>query len=209
MVRQMHFRLLQDAFHSPGPAMDQGPADAGIGEDRAVFLPAAVLSLRQPALHQGLPGGCDIQALGRRRADRQRAVHRLPLLHGRLSLRRPQLQLGCPARSARGFGRKVTRPNMDIRAESEPSKNATSAPTWRRWACSPPASAAARWARFTTATRTKTRSPMPKARPSACRSCCWIAAVTGTWRNWAPSRASITCRRRIECTRRQAHRIKD
>jgi Fe-S-cluster-containing dehydrogenase component len=40
-----------------------------------------------------------------------------------------------------------------------------------------------------------------RAKPQRLSNCCSIAADTATWKNWEPSRASITCRPPTECTR--------
>ena len=194
--------LLQDAFRPAGPAVDQGPADAGREAHRPLLLPAALLPLRQPALHQGLPGGRDVQAAGRNRADRQRALHRLPVLHGRLPVRRAELQLGpAPAiRPRRGAGvlagARIPAPRRhggEMRLLRR---------TWPRRTAARHAPPAARWARSTTATRTKTPSPTPRARRSGSPNCCKTAPAIATWRSLAPSRGSITCRRRAAHFRR-------
>ena len=70
---------------------------------RAPALPGALQPLREPALRAGLPHQGHLEAAaGRHRDDGLAPLHRLPLLHGGLPLRRAQLQLAGPAaRSSR------------------------------------------------------------------------------------------------------------
>ena len=64
--------------------------------------PAAVQPLRQPPLRPGLPDPGDLEAgVGRHRDDGLAPLHRLPVLHRRLSLRLAQLQLARPAAAHR------------------------------------------------------------------------------------------------------------
>ena len=53
--------------------------------------------LHQPALRPGLPDQGHVQTGRRDRHDGLSPLHRLPVLHGRLSLRFPEFQLGGPA----------------------------------------------------------------------------------------------------------------
>ena len=56
----------------------------------------AVPAMRQPALRQGMSRRGDLAGAGRDHGDRLRLVHRLPVLHGRVPLRRAPLQLQRP-----------------------------------------------------------------------------------------------------------------
>ena len=67
---------------------------AGRGPRGGPFLHSGGLpAVRESALHQGLPHRRHLGGEGRHRGDRLRLVHRLPLLHGRVPLRRPPFQL--------------------------------------------------------------------------------------------------------------------
>ena len=66
----------------------------GRGPRRRPLLHSRQLpAVRESALHQGLPHGATWAGEGRHRGHRLRLVHRLPLLHGGLPLRRAALQL--------------------------------------------------------------------------------------------------------------------
>ncbi len=66
----------------------------GDGAAAGPLLPARRLpAVRQPALREELPGRRDLEGARRHRRDRLRLVHRLPLLHVGLPLRRAALQL--------------------------------------------------------------------------------------------------------------------
>jgi molybdopterin-containing oxidoreductase family iron-sulfur binding subunit len=60
---------------------EQAPA-----EDK-VYLPVSCMQCEDSPLLQGVPDRCHLDRAGRHRGDRLRLVHRLPLLHGRVSLR--------------------------------------------------------------------------------------------------------------------------
>src|SRR4051794_7076645 len=60
--------------------------------------------------------------------------------------------------------KKGIRPSRDIPGELEQLRNVISAPKWRQWECCRPAPAAARWARFIMAMKTKMPSPIQRAR---------------------------------------------
>ena len=64
---------------------------------RADGLPA----VPEPALHEGLSDRRHLDGAGRHRGHRLRLVHRLPLLHGGLPVRRAPFQLGRAVDSAR------------------------------------------------------------------------------------------------------------
>ena len=64
---------------------------------RADGLPA----LPERAVHEGLSGRGHVDRARRHRGHRLRLVHRLPVLHGRLSVRRTPFQLGRATGSAR------------------------------------------------------------------------------------------------------------
>ena len=101
---------------------------------RATPLPGAVQPLREPALRAGLPDQGHLQAApGRHRDDGLPPLHRLPVLHGRLPLRRAQLQLhGAPAVTSRRAQSSSSR-----RARRAWSRSATSAPSGWPWAKCP------------------------------------------------------------------------
>ena len=66
-----------------------------LGTGSGLFLHAGpVPAVREPSLREGLPDTGDLEGTGRYRGDRLQLVYRLPLLHGRLSLRRAAVQLG-------------------------------------------------------------------------------------------------------------------
>lgn len=60
-------------------------------------------AVRQSLLRPGLPGTGHLEGAGRRGGGRLRLVHRLSLLHGRLSLPGPPFQLGTAAADRRGL----------------------------------------------------------------------------------------------------------
>ena len=69
--------------------------DARAGAAGGSLLRAGrVPAVPEPAVHQGVPDRRDLDRAGRHRGHRLRLVHRLPLLHGRLPVRRAPLQLG-------------------------------------------------------------------------------------------------------------------
>ena len=74
---------------------------AKVPEEGHFYMPVAVPAVPQPALRQGLPDRRHLDGAGRHRGDRLRLVHRLPLLHGGLPVRRAPLQLGRAAASRR------------------------------------------------------------------------------------------------------------
>ena len=63
-------------------------------EEGHFYMPVSCQQCRESAVHQGLPDRRDLDREGRHRRHRLRLVHRLPLLHGGLPLRRAPLQLG-------------------------------------------------------------------------------------------------------------------
>ncbi len=83
-----------------GDAMD---VPAGTFPDlKMAYQPTQLLSVRQPALRQGLPHAGDLQDVERHRQRGLRALHRLSLLHGGLPLRQPRLQLAQARAGAAG-----------------------------------------------------------------------------------------------------------
>ncbi len=80
-----------DPYYEPAEVPRGGPLL------RAGRVPA----VPQRALHEGLPDRRHLDRAGRHRRHRLRLVHRLPLLHGRLPVRRAPLQLGRRRRSRR------------------------------------------------------------------------------------------------------------
>ena len=64
-------------------------------------MSARSASSAKPALRRRVPGRRDVEGARRRRRDRLRLVHRLPLLHGGVPVRRAPLQLDEPVSSRR------------------------------------------------------------------------------------------------------------
>ncbi len=88
-------------------------------------------AVRQPAVHQGLPGGRHLEGAGRHRGHRLRLVHRLPLLHGGLPLRRAPLQLGRAHASGRASSTRTRTSSATGRGRRASSRSAPSASSGR------------------------------------------------------------------------------
>ena len=99
---------------------------AARGERRAgdALAAARLPALREPGLHQGVPRAGHVPARGRPRDAGPAALHRLPVLHGGLPLRRAHVQLG-QARPAR----RTSTPAWCRRGPSAPWRSAPSACT--------------------------------------------------------------------------------
>ena len=173
----------------PAGPLDPRPAD-GEGEGRRLprrrpLLPAGrgpgggpllragrLPAVPQRSLHQGLPDRRDLDGAGRDRGHRLRLVHRLPLLHGGVPLRRPPLQLGRSPTIPQDELNPSThylgnRPRPQGRGREvhllHPARRATGAIR--------PASRSARWGRASSATCSiRTARSATSSRTSACSS---------------------------------------
>jgi ferredoxin len=79
-----------DRLRACRPVLRAGDGAGG----RALLRAGAVPAVPQRAVHEGVPDRRHVDREGRHRRDRLRLVHRLPLLHGGLPVRRAAVQLG-------------------------------------------------------------------------------------------------------------------
>ncbi len=98
---------------------------------RALLRAGRVPAVPQPALRQELSGRRDLAGAGRHRRHRLRLVHRLPLLHVGLSVRRATLQLGRAGAAGRGDEPRHALPRQPPAASRASSRSARSASSAR------------------------------------------------------------------------------
>ena len=85
-----YIRVDRDAPGDERPGPGRSPLRPPDRAGRGPLLPAGpVPPVRQPPLHQGVPGGGDLAGARRHHRHRLRLVHRLPVLRGGLSILRP------------------------------------------------------------------------------------------------------------------------
>ncbi len=146
------------------------PAGAG-ARGGPLLRPGGVPAVPQRAVHEGVPDRRDLDRARRHRRHRLRLVHRVPLLHGGLPVRRPALQLG---RTVDPEGRASTRTRTSsatARAQRASSRSAPSASSGRGTAATRPASKSARSARGSSATCS---TPTARSATSSSTSGCWF-----------------------------------
>ena len=104
---------------------------AQVPEEGHFYVPGRLPAVPKPAVHEGVPDGRHLDGAGRHRRHRLRLVHRLPLLHGGLPVRRAPLQLGASRRSRRPSSTRTRTSSATGRARRASSRSAPSASSGR------------------------------------------------------------------------------
>ena len=140
-----------------------------VPEEGHFYVPVGVPAVPQRALHEGVPDRRHVDGAGRHRRHRLRLVHRLPLLHGGVPLRRAPLQLGRAAPCRGGTEPEHARARQPAAAEGRRREVHVLHPARARRAATRPASRSVRSARASSATCSIPRArSATSSRTSAC-----------------------------------------
>ena len=135
------------------------------------YVPVACQQCENPPCVKVCPRRRHLEGAGRHRGDRLRLVHRLPLLHGRLSLRRAPLQLGDAVGARAGAEPEHARARKPPAAARASSRSAPSASSALVRAATPRASRSARSARASSATCSIRRARSATSSKTSASSC--------------------------------------